>query len=122
MGDNFLKRQARNFKKGRDLATAELSEPTLFPRSEVLSTVYTARPSENCQFSNGETLYVVASNDGQSAVLARGHQTVGRIDGDGAKNLLAALNESAATGIAEVRITEVSGLSGIAKAVFVKDQ
>ncbi|MBI3468895.1 MAG: hypothetical protein HY000_38310 [Planctomycetes bacterium] len=122
MGDNFLKRQVRNFQKGRDLATAEMSEPTLFTRPEVVNTVYTARPGENCQFSNGEILFVVASENGRSAVLARGHQSVGQIEGDGAKALLAALNDTGAAGVAQVRITEVSGLSGVAKAVIAKDQ
>src|SRR5690606_40798962 len=61
----FLKRQARNFKKGRDLATAELKEPTLYDRPEVINTVYTAIPSHECQFINGETLVLVASEDGR---------------------------------------------------------
>lgn len=122
MGDNFLKRQARNFKKGRDLATAELNEPTLYDRPEVINTVYTAIPGQECQFTNGETLFVVASEDGQSAILARGHKSIGRIEGDGAKALLAALNETGAAGMAQVKITEVSGLSGIGKAVIVKDE
>ena len=122
MGDNFLKRQARNFKKGRELATAKLNEPTLFTRPEVLNTVYTASPGDDCKFDSGETLFVIASEDGQRAVLARGHKTVGCIEGDGAKSLLAALNRPGDAGAAQVRITEVSGLSGIAKAVVVRGE
>ena len=118
MGDNFLKRQVRNFKKGRDLATAEMSLPTLFDRPEVVSTVYTASPAANCQFDGGETLLAVAAEDGQSAVLARGFKNVGRIDGDAAKSLLSALCEPGSGGVVQVRITEVSGLSGVAKAVI----
>lgn len=121
MGDNFLKGQARNFTKGRDLANAESKEPTLFPRPEFVNVVYTAFPGPGCNFSDGETLFVIASEDGESAVLARGHQSVGRIEGDGAKSLLAALNEPGAAGIAQLRIGEVSGVTGAAKAVILKD-
>jgi hypothetical protein len=117
MGDNFLKRQVRNFKKGRDLATAELSLPTLFDRPEVVSTVYTASPAQNCQFDSGEVLLAVAAEDGHSAILARGYKSVGCIEGDAAKSLLSALREPGSAGAVQIRITEVSGLAGVAKAV-----
>lgn len=120
MGDNFLKRQTANFQKGRDQAAVEYSRPTLFDRPEVSSTVYTVLPIENCEFKDGETLLVVASDDRQSAVLARGHIKVGMIDGDGAKSLLDAI-EASPSGLAELHITEVSGLSGLAKAMFVTE-
>jgi hypothetical protein len=121
MGDNFLKQQARNFKKGRDLAAAELGEPSLFERDEILQTVYTAVPSENCTLVAGETLTVVASDDGQTADLARGHQRVGRVEGDAARSLLRVLTQNESAGIARVFITEVSGISGAAAAVVNKD-
>ena len=40
MGDNFLKRQVRNFKKGRDKALVTLSKPTLFTTPELLGKTF----------------------------------------------------------------------------------
>ena len=40
MGDNFLKQQVRNFKKGRDKALDKLSEPTLFTTPETVGKTY----------------------------------------------------------------------------------
>jgi hypothetical protein len=122
MGDNFLKRQTSNFKKGRDLAAAEFSKPTLFARPEVLNTVYSAVPIDGCEFQVAEQLLVIASEHGEKAVLARGHQAVGCIEGDGAKSLLAALGETGSAGMAKVQITEVSGLSRVGKAIIVNQE
>jgi hypothetical protein len=121
MGDNFLKRQAQNFKKGRELASDEISQPTLFSRPEIVTTTYSAVPAEQCQLQSGEVLTAFASEDGSQVTLARGHKIVGCVVGDGAKSLLGALGERSAGGIARVQITEVSGLSGIGKAVIVRD-
>lgn len=120
MGDNFLKRQAQNFKKGRELATGEMSQPTLFSRPEVVTTTFSAVPSDKCQLQSGEVLTAYASEDRSQVTLTRGHMTVGRIEGDGATSLLGALSEQAAGGIAQVQITEVSDLSGMGKAVIVR--
>jgi hypothetical protein len=120
MGDNFLKRQAQNFKKGRETAADEISQATLFPRPEIVTTIYSAVPQEQCQLESGEVLTAIASDDGSQVTLARGHQNIGRIEGDSAKSLLAALSERAMGGIAKVQITEVSGLSGIGKAMIVQ--
>jgi hypothetical protein len=119
MGDNFLKRQAQNFKKGRELATGDMSQPTLLSRPEIVTTTYSAVPGAQCQLQSGEVLTAFASDDGSQVALARGHKNVGRIEGDGAKSLLGALSERATGGITQVQITEVSGLSGIGKAVIV---
>ena len=40
MGDNFLKRQVRNFKKGRDKALGKLAEPTLFTMPDEMGKTY----------------------------------------------------------------------------------
>ena len=40
MGDNFLKQQVRNFKKGRDKALDSLSKPTLFIAPEALGKTF----------------------------------------------------------------------------------
>jgi len=121
MGDNFLKRQAENFKKGRDLAIDDLSQPTLWNRPEFVQTIFTAVPGKECQLRSGEVLTVYASEDGNTATLARGHRSVGHIGEDGAKLLLGALSEKGSGGIAQVQVTEVSGLSGFGKAVIVED-
>lgn len=120
MGDNFLKRQAQNFKKGRELATGEMSQPTLFARPEIVTTTYSAVPGEQCQLQSGEILTALASDDGNQVTLARGHTNIGRIEGDGATSLLGALSERGTGGITQIQITEVSGLSGIGKAVIVR--
>ncbi len=122
MGDNFLKRQTNNFKKGRDLATAELSKPTLFARPEVMNTVYSAVPNDGCAFQVAERLIAIVSENGEKAVLARGHQAVGCIEGDGAQALLAALGERGTAGMAKVEITEVSALSKVGKAIIVNEE
>jgi hypothetical protein len=121
MGDNFLKRQAQNFKKGRELATGEMSQPMLFSRPEIVTTTYSAVPAEQCQLQSGEVLSAIASDDGSQVMLARGHKSIGRIEGDGAKSLLGALGDRATGGIAQVQITEVSSLSGVGKAVIVSE-
>src|SRR5688500_13317131 len=74
MGDNFLKRQAQNFKKGRELATGEMNQPTLFSRPEIITTTYSAVPVEQCQLQTGEVLTAFASEDGNQVTLARGHR------------------------------------------------
>jgi hypothetical protein len=40
MGDNFLKQQVRNFKKGRDKALEKLSQPTLYTTPETVGKTF----------------------------------------------------------------------------------
>ena len=56
MGDNFLKQQADNSRRGRDRAVAELEKPTLFSRPEIINTTYPIRPAEGVVFEIGEVL------------------------------------------------------------------
>jgi hypothetical protein len=121
MGDNFLKQQTQNFKKGRELATGEMNQPPLFSRPEIVTTTYSAVPAKQCQLRSGEVLTALATEDGNEVTLTRGHRSIGRIEGDGAKSLLAALGDRVTGGIAQVQITEVSGLSGVGKAVIVNE-
>ena len=120
MGDNFLKRQAENFKKGRDLAIGELGQPTLWSQPEVVQTVFTAIPGQNCKLESGEVLTVYPSADATSVSLVRGHRIVGRIGGDAGISLLGVLNKPGTGGMAHVKVTDVSGLSGVGKAVIVE--
>ena len=121
MGDNFLKRQVENFKKGRDLAMNELDQLQLFNRPEVNRTVYTVIPRENCHLQKDEVLTVFASADGSSATLSRGHRKVGEVVGDGAQSLAHVLGERGTGGIANLQITEVSGISRVGRAVIVEN-
>src|SRR6266567_2307472 len=106
MGDNFLLQQIRNFKKGRDRAQEETKRPTLFERPDLLNTVYPGKPAEGVTFQEGEELLAVASRNGQHFELVRGHQKVGRTDGDAARELLEALREPGAGGVVKVRVAE----------------
>lgn len=118
MGDNFLKRQARNFKKGRDRAIAEQRQSVLFSRRDIITTEYTIRPEAGCALQNGEGLLAVLREDGRQVALARGHTQVGRIEGDGAESLVEALREPGIGGVVEVTVTNVSQITGNAKAVI----
>ena len=121
MGDNFLRRQIKNFEKGRDRAIAESKQPTLYIRPEVVKTVYSIKPVAGERFTKGETLYVVAGDNGDQLAVARGHKRVGIIDGDGAKELRAALNEASSTRVARLCVDDTLGLSGVARARVTED-
>jgi hypothetical protein len=122
MGDNFLLQQIRNFKKGRDRAKEETNRPTLFQRPDLLNTIYPGRPAEGVKFQVNEELFAVASRNGEHVELVRGHQKVGRADGDAARELLEALREPGAGGVVKVRVGEVSRVSGVAQCRIVKTE
>lgn len=88
MGENVLKGQVKDFKKGSDRSLRDMATPTLFDRPDIMSTVYTAAPVEAGGVAKGDRLEAHAAADGHSVLLVKGHVTVGRIEGDGAKSLL----------------------------------
>src|ERR1043166_7404961 len=106
MGDNFLKRQIRNFKKRRDQAMAELAHATLLDRPEVLTTVYSAKPINGTQFAVGETLYAMVNAVGNGVDLIRGHQQIGQLIGESAEALCIAMHYASPT--IAVRVESVS--------------
>jgi hypothetical protein len=118
MGENVLKGQVKSFKKGADRSLDEMAKPTLFDRPDIVSTVYTAAPTEGQAVAEGDHLEAHASADGQCINLAKGHVCVARIEGDGAKALLIALRESGSPGVVSVKVTNVSRVSGYMKAVI----
>jgi hypothetical protein len=118
MGENVLKGQVQNFKKGSDRSLKDMAAPTLFDRPDIVSTVYTAAPLDDCAVAEGDRLEAHAAADGGCIHLVKGHVCMGRIEGDGRKVLLDALREPGSPGIVPMRVTGVSAVSGFFKAVI----
>lgn len=112
MGENVLQGQVKSFKKGADRSLQAMSAPTLFSRPDVVSTIFTAAPLGGITVSEGDNLDAHAPIDGHHVNLAKGHVSVGRIEGDGAKALLDALREPGSPGVVPMKVTAVSGISG----------
>lgn len=117
MGENVLQGQVKDFKKGADRTLQAMSEPTLFHRPEIVSTTYTAVPLNGSAVSEGDDLDAHASADGQHVHLAKGHVSIGRIEGEGAKVLLEALREPGNSGVVAMKVTAVSAVSGFIKTI-----
>ena len=122
MGENVLKGQVKDFKKGSDRSLKDMATPTLFDRPDIMSTVYSAAPVEECGVAKGDRLEAHAASDGRSVLLVKGHVTVGRIEGDGAKSLLDALREPGNPGVVTMRVRKVSSVSGFIEAVIDDDK
>ena len=122
MGENVLKGQVKDFKKGADRSLKDMATPTLFDRPDLVSTVYTAAPVDGCAVAEGDRIEAHAAADGRCVNLAKGHVCVGRIEGDGAKTLLDALREPGSPGVARMRVTGVSAVSGYFKAVLTDEK
>lgn len=120
MGENVLQAQVKSFKKGADRTLESMSTPTLFDRPDIISITYTAAPIDGCAISEGDHLDAHASGDGRSVVLAKGHVSVGRIEGDGSNSLLDALRHAGSSGVVPMRVTTISPISGFIKAVIAK--
>jgi hypothetical protein len=115
MGENVLKSQVKNFRKGTDRSLKDMAAPTLFNRPDIVSTVYTAAPIEGCAVAEGDHLEAHASADGRCINLVKGHVCVGRIDGDGGKSLIAALREPGGPVSVPMDAKDVSAVSGFFK-------
>ena len=63
MGDNFLKQQTENFRKRRDLAMKDFEAAELFPRPDMLETVYKAEPCGDESFEIGVEFTEVPRKD-----------------------------------------------------------
>jgi hypothetical protein len=120
MGENVLQGQVKSFKKGADRSLEQMSAPTLFDRPNIASTTYTAAPLDGCEVSEGDQLDAHAATDGQSVLLANGHVSVARIDGDGAKLLVDSLRQPGSSGIIPMKITNVSAVSGFIKVLVAR--
>ena len=118
MGENVLQGQVKSFKKGADRSLQKMSAPTFFDRPDIVSTIFTAAPLDGCAVSTGDQLDAHASADGQQITLAKGHISVARIEGDGAKPLLEAMRQPGSPGVVPMKVTDVSMVSGFIKAII----
>jgi hypothetical protein len=117
MGENVLKGQVKNFKKGTDRSLQDLAVPTLFDRPDIVSTVYTATPVGGCVLANGDQLEAHSAADGRCVHLVKGHIVIGTVGGDGANSLLEALREPGGPGVVPMRVRKVSSVSGFIEVV-----
>lgn len=118
MGENILQNQVKNFKKGVDRSIKLLSTPTLFDHEDVVRTTYTAAPLNGSEVEPGAVLLGHIGVDGQSVNLAKGHQIVATIKGDGARSLVDAMQERGSAGIASMRVIDRSTISGFLKVII----
>lgn len=112
MGENVLRSQVKSFQKGADRSLEKMSVPTLFDRPEVISVLYTAVPLDGCKVAVDDQLDAYAAADGKSVLLANGHTSIARIDGDGALSLLDALQRPGSPGVVRMAVTNLSPISG----------
>ena len=99
-----------------------MAAPTLFNRPDIMSTVYTAAPIDGFAITEGDRLEAHAAADGHCVHLVKGHISVGRIEGDGAKSLLDALRESGGSGVVSMKVMSVSAVSGFVKVVLTDEK
>lgn len=116
MGDNFLKQQVRNFKKGRDKALDRLSEPTLFTTPETVGKTHPVFEVSGHTVTTGEVLLAVPSRTPGRMELVRGTCHVGYADGETAAPILAA---AGGVGV-YVRVESKNDLSGVAQVRIVR--
>lgn len=117
MGENVLKSQVENFKKGSHRSLKDMATPTLFDRKDIMSTVYTAAPVDGCGVTQDDRLVAHAAADGCCVLLVEGHIVVGRIEGDGATSLLDALRAPDNPRVVPMRVRKISSVSGFIEAV-----
>jgi hypothetical protein len=115
MGDNFLKQQVRNFKKGQDRATNELSRRRLVDHPELVRTAYPVSEINGYSLNVGDVLLVIPSPIAGQVDLALGTRHVGTSEGDAATALRSALVEPNGPGGILVEVISKGGLSGVAQ-------
>ena len=120
MGDNFLKQQVRNFKKGQDRATNDLSRRKLFDQPEIVRTKYPVSEVNGKSLNVGDVLLALPSAVEGRVDLALGAHHVGVSEGDAAAALRSALAGPNGPGGVFVQVVSKGGLSGVAQ-VQIKD-
>ncbi len=115
MGDNFLKQQVRNFKKGQDRATNELSRRKLFDHPELVRTAYPVNEINGHSLNVGDVLLAIPSPIAGQVDLALGMHHVGTSEGDAPTALRSALAEANGPGGVMVEVISKGGLSGVAQ-------
>jgi hypothetical protein len=116
MGDNFLKQQVRNFKKGRDKALDTLSKPTLFITPEALSKTFPVFEVNGYTFTPKDVLLAVPSRIPGKIEIMRGTHHVGFAEGEIAKPLIDAAN---GVGV-YVQVESRNDLSGVGQVRIVQ--
>lgn len=112
MGENVLQGQVKQFQKGRDRSLAGLALPTLLDRPDIVTIKYTAAPVNGYEVQVGQKLVGHVSADGSQINLADGHRVVATIRGDGANTLIDALRVPRSPGITNMKVVDVSPISG----------
>ena len=115
MGDNFLKRQAKNFRKRRDLAWDDMKHSSLFQRPGIVNRIFHAKPYTNEKLAVGEELWAAPDTEHQRISLIRAHRKVAFIDGDGVAALMEAFSADKTPGIIPLRVISVLRLSEAAQ-------
>jgi hypothetical protein len=116
MGDNYLKQQVRNFKKGRDKALDKLTEPTLFATPETMGKSYPVFEVNGQTATPQEQLLAVPSKTPGRVELVRGACHIGFAEGEAARPLLAAAGGAGVY----VQVESRSDLSGVVQVRIVK--
>lgn len=115
MGDNFLKQQVRNFKKGRDRAMDDLGQRKLFQHPELVRTTYPVCEVNGHSINVGDVLLAVPSSVEGRVDLALETRHVGTSEGDAAMALRSALVGPNGAGGVLVEVISKGGLSGVAQ-------
>ena len=115
MGDNFLKKQAQNFRKRRDLALGDIKHSSLFQRPDVVNRIFHAKPCTNEKLAIGEELWAAPDPEHQRISLIRVHRKVAFIDGDGVAALMEAFSADNTPGLIPLRVIAVLRLSEVAQ-------
>jgi hypothetical protein len=118
MGDNYLKQQAGNFRRQRDVALEDVRLPRLFTRPDVVSRTFHGRPYGDEMFTPGERLFAMPDRDNEKITLMRDSHRVGVIEGDGAKALLSTWADGESPDVVLMRVKTVLGISGVAELVL----
>lgn len=116
MGDNFLKQQVRNFKKGRDKALDKLAEPTLFTTPDTMGKSYPFFEINGQTISPQDALLAVPSKTPGRVELLRGTCHVGFAEGEAANPFLAAAGGAGVY----VQVESRNDLSGVVQVRIVK--
>lgn len=115
MGDNFLKRQAKNFRKRRDLALENARRPLLFSRPDDVDRIFLGKPCPNEEYTDGEQLWAILEPKTEQISLVRHHRKVGFIDGEGSDILKDVLTNHEGPAIIPMHVRRVLVLSQVAQ-------
>ncbi len=111
MGENFRKGQCENFKKGCDAAMDRMSTPSLFRRPDLQVYCFDADCLRGKTMAIGDALLAQISQDGNTAYLSKGSETVAIIEGDGVTQLRDAIKASDCPDFTELKVISACEIS-----------